>query len=368
MLQTPLHSLYIHGGVKLIEASGYSLPNFFSSSDKEYIGAHTQAVITDRSYLGRIVLNGPDALDLLNRLSTNQLDYLPPGTGATTAITTNKGRLIDWVTVLQSENNVIVLTSAGRSKLVTDWIDKYTIVEEITTLNLTDSTAMIGVVGPMATDVLLSIFGSTVQLDRYGSTEVTWRDQPVVILRTDPFGLPNYDVIVDASHAEILWAQLLDANIENPAIPMGAATSEILRVEAGVPLWGRELTESRNPLEAGLAGSISWTKGCYIGQEVVARLKTYDKVQRYLVGFSMDSDLTIEHATSLILNGTKVGFVTSTCQSPSSRKTIGIAYIQPSLAQEGVSVFIELNSGEMAKATIQWTSESSGYVGVTSEP
>ena len=243
--------------------------------------------MADRSPVGRLQATGPDVLDLLNRLSTNRVDPLDPGAGETTVLTTNKGRIIDWITLLHPGDRTVILTSPPCAEAVSAWIDRYTIIEDVTVEDVTPSTALIGVLGPAASAVVEQVLGpAAAALPPLGCVSVPWGAGSALSARTSPMGVPGYDLMVDAADAASLWDALARAGAAHGVQPIGSEAMEALRVENGLPRWGPELGDAYNPLEAGLTDSISWTKGCYIGQEVVARLWTYHKVQRFLVSLT----------------------------------------------------------------------------------
>jgi folate-binding protein YgfZ len=308
--------------------------------------------------MGRLLFRGADVLDLLGRLSTNRLDDLAVGRGVTTVLSNPKGRIVDWLAVLHTavKDTVLVVTSAERREAVAEWIDMYTFDEDAAMEDVTAATAMLGVIGPAAGDVLGLVIGVDVSgLPLHGSLPATWRGHGLTVARTDPGGQHGYDVVVPASGAVALWDAVLAAGASHGIAPMGADAFEALRVQAGVPRWGRELSEQRNPLEAGLEGDISWDKGCYIGQEVVARLHTYHKVQRYLVSLALDAAAT--PGASLVADGRAVGVLSSVATSPENGETVALGYLRTPFVEVGRVVGIGLEGGGTGEATVVRTPE-----------
>ena len=278
---TPLHAAQAKAGAVFASFDGWYLPRAFGDWSREHAAAREGAAVVDRSNFGRLRITGADGLDLLNRLSTNNLIDLGPGEGASTVLTTNKGRIIDLLLVARLGGELLVVTSPGAAEKVVEWIDLYTFGEDIAVQDVTEETALLSVVGPSAGDLL----GPGVRsLGLYGACEIDIEGVLVRAVRTDAFGTTGYYILAPASQAEEAW----DALARMGAVPMGEDAAETLRVEQGVPRYGRELGEEFNPLEAELLSSISFDKGCYIGQEVVVRLNTYDKVQKRLVGVALD--------------------------------------------------------------------------------
>jgi aminomethyltransferase len=296
---------------------------------------------------------GADALDLLHRLSTNQLVDLPVGRGALTVLTTPKGRIVDLVLVLHPDETLTLFTSPETRQAVAQWIDRYTIVEEVTLEDTTATTAQLAVLGPRAAAVVQAALGpAPADLPLWGCLLAPWSGAPLLVARTDPLGVPGYDLIVPAADAEALWELLTQAGQAWEITPLGQAAAEALRVEAGVPRWGVELGDRYNPLEANLAGAISWEKGCYIGQEVVARLRTYQKVQKHLVGLAFEPGPNPAPGASLLANGQTVGTLTSAAYSPGAGKTLGLGYLRTPYVKVGREIAATAQDGGVAKGTV----------------
>ena len=345
---TPLHAAQAKAGAVFASFDGWYLPRAFGDWSREYAAAREGAAVVDRSNFGRLRITGADALDLLNRLSTNNLIDLGPGEGASTVLTTNKGRIIDLLLVARLGGELLVVTSPGAAEKVVEWIDLYTFGEDIAVQDVTEETALLSVVGPSAGDLL----GPGVRsLGLYGACEIDIEGVLVRAVRTDAFGTTGYYILAPASQAEEAW----DALARMGAVPMGEDAAETLRVEQGVPRYGRELGEEFNPLEAELLSSISFDKGCYIGQEVVVRLNTYDKVQKRLVGVALDSGEP-EPEARLEVDGKEVGFLTSVVDSPLLGHPLALGYVRRGYSEAGQEVDVRfqgrLSKGRMVELPI----------------
>ena len=318
-----------------------------SSVDEEYRALTEGAGLLDRSAVGRLSFIGHDALDLLNRLSTNELMTLDVGQGALTVLTSNKGRILDLLTVLRLTDRLLVLTSPENRQKVAEWIDFYTFVEDVTVQDVTEETAMLSVAGPSAAGLLDELSGQQVSsLGRYESAEGSIGGVQATIVRTDSFRLSGYDLVVPAALAQRLRDELLVRGQGAGLRPVGTEALEAVRVEQGVPAFGAELGEDFNPLEANLREYISFTKGCYVGQEVVARLDTYDKVQKRLVGLQWDSDSIPTPGAKLTLDGKQVGLLTSAVPSPRLDRAIGLGYVRKAHARPGTVLSMESADGQ----------------------
>jgi folate-binding protein YgfZ len=309
----------------------------------QYRAAHAAAVLADRSDLGRIRLSGKDAADLLHRLSTNAIKDLREGCGVATVLTTNKGRILDLMTLHRTGGALFGLCAAGRVREILGWIERFTFREAVTAEDWTASHRTLGLHGPRAAAVVTRLFGDGAgALPVHGVASASLGTMPVLVVRTFPLAGDSFLLTVKAESAAGLRAAIHDGAGE-PVVEAGAALLEVLRIEAGLPAAGRELTEEHNPLEARLADAISLTKGCYVGQEVVARLNTYKKVARQLVRLSMPAPAAGSATGDPIRAGAdKVGVVTSSAVLPDgSGRAIALGYVATDMATSGRSVEVE---------------------------
>ncbi|MXY43391.1 MAG: folate-binding protein YgfZ, partial [Dehalococcoidia bacterium] len=294
------------------------------TAEEQYRALTSGVAVLDRSDAGRLALTGDDALDLINRLSTNELATLEVGAGAATVLTTNKGRIVDLLHVHRSEDRLVVFTSPENQQRVAEWIDFYTFVEDVEIEDETGDTAMLSLTGlgsPKFLDDLTD--GQASSLATYERLSAQVSDVAAEVYRSDFLGPPSFDIVIDAEHRNSLFDVLTD----NGATPASADAIEALRVQRGIPAFGKELTEDYNPHEANLVHHVSFSKGCYIGQEVIARLQTYKKVSKYLVGLRWDGDGPAA-GSFLSHDGKRVGIVTSVARLSHTGANVGLSYVR----------------------------------------
>ena len=345
-MNSPVVEIDGQPGAALADARGRPLPGHYTSVAEEHRALTRDVALLDRSYVGRLSFTGEDALDLLNRLSTNELMTLEEGRGTATVLTSNKGRIMDVLVVLRLSDRLMVLTAPQSRQKVAEWIDFYTIVEDIGLQDVTGETAMISVAGPEAAQLLNALDRVDVaSMGRYDSAQASIGGVDASLFRTDFVGPRAYDLLVPANDGPRLWDELSSRGERYGLRRVGLEALEAVRVEQGVPAYGRELTEAFNPLEAGLRELISFTKGCYVGQEVVARLDTYKKVQKALVGLRWDGDTTPPPGARLLLDGKQVGVVTSASRSTLHDTGLGLAYVRRAQAEPGTVLSLETGEG-----------------------
>ena len=316
--------------------SQVSTPDYSASSvPTDTFRSFTEGAATiDRLDVGRLRLAGKDAVDLLNRLSTNELMDLEIGNGLVTILTTNKGRIIDMLQVYRLEDELLVNTSVCAAGKVAEWIDYYTIMEDVQVEDITSRTTMVSIAGSKAEDALYDSNLPIPKLQSFIST--TWRDTFLTISRTDFLGIPSYDIVAPAGSVDELWRTMELETADHEIV-------ETVRIQNRVPIYGKELTEDYNPHDAGLIDYVSFSKGCYIGQEVITRLNTYDKVKKQLVVLTWSENTDVTEATRLMFEGKQVGVVTSAATWPGSYDSIGLGYVQRSLL--GTVTRLETESG-----------------------
>ncbi|MBI1807275.1 MAG: aminomethyl transferase family protein [Ignavibacteria bacterium] len=292
--------------------------------------------------IGILELRGKDSLDLLHRLSTNDIKTLQPHRIVQTVLTTEKGRIIDVITVCNHGDFLTLLTGGNNAVAVKEWLDKFIIMEELEILDVTIGTSIFTVMGVQAESIISYLTNGNILTDRWSITKAEIGESNAYVYRDPMWTLPSFNVMLGSGDAEKI-SELLTRILPS----LNPQTVEMVRIEEGIPKSGREITEQVNPLEAGLQPLISFTKGCYIGQEVIARLDTYKKTQRKLSGFVFDrkdiSDLT---PGTLFSGGFEVGWTTSHTYSQRMDAGIALGYLKE--GQVGERVELE-SQGQMER-------------------
>ncbi|WP_322802293.1 YgfZ/GcvT domain-containing protein [Thermoflexus sp.] len=302
--------------------------------EREWIAAWQDAAIWKDAQWGRLLVRGEDRLAFLQRMSTNDFRGMQPGMVLPTVFTTPTGRIVDWAHAWALEEEILLLTSPGAGPTLRSWLRRYIFFRDRVRIeDGADRWEVMGLIGPRAVERLGWSPGSS-----YGSQRIRVEAMEVLAARTD---FPPVIWIIGPPDP----LRALQEHLEAQGVPaMGKATWEIWRIEQGIPAWGRELTERVNPLEAGLRFAISFQKGCYIGQEVIARLEHYEKVRRRLMGLHLEEEIPAEGAR-LEVEGQEVGWLTSSVRSP-RWGPIGLGYVLREYAEPGRP--LSVRSGERA--------------------
>lgn len=319
----------------------------------DYESLRHTAGLVDRSSTGRLRVSGEDASDLLNRLSTNNLEHLTTETGLATVLTTNKGRIIDLLYVLPAPDALLVLTSANRQKQVADWIEFYTFVEDVTVEDLTEDTAMLAVCGPDSQDAIRRALNTNVESLALFSPLQIDDLAGATLVRTDHFNIPTFELMAPREGVE----RAVDLFDQRGLEMVPESTAENLRVAMGVPSAAGELTEEFNPLEAGLRPHISFNKICYIGQEVVARLNAYEKVQRHLLTLEWEDEHRVPAAgLPLTSGGKEVGKLTSVGARRGS-KGVALGYVRKAHVELGTTLAVEADDAPLTLTVTGFSGE-----------
>lgn len=246
----------------------------------------------DRTVRGRLIVTGRDRKDLLHRLATNPIEPLEAGKGTNCCFLTAKGRMIDWCTVLDRGDDLLLL--GGNPDRLSGHIQQYTITEDVTVRNY--MAIEVVVCGPRAKELL------GVDLEPWCWTEIPLAGVKVQAARVEPLAGDAYALLApDAVALRQMLAE--EGDLLSPD------DVDRLRIESRIPAYPNEINEDHNPWEAGLDGAINLQKGCYVGQEIVARLNTYEKVKRGLV--SLKATIPMQAGDAVTLDGADVGKVTT---------------------------------------------------------
>ena len=321
-------------GARYETVSGKPVAVSYGDVRAEYEALGTGAAVTDLGHTTRVLHTGRDALDLLNRLTTNDLGGLAAGGVATTVLTSEIGRVIDVVQVVCLTNDRLMLISESSDPdPLMENIEKYTILEDALLEDVSSGTARIGIRGPAAHVVTSKITEANMPaIDSGGVESVPVLGEGTLLLKGNPFIHDGYDLVLPVNAAEAVWKAAIDAG----AVPVGHYALEHARIEAGVPAPGTELNDRVNPLEAGLDEFVSFTKGCYVGQEVIARLDTYDKVQRRLVG--LDVPEGTEPGENLKSGKRTAGWVTSVSTMSTRGRSAALGYVRRAFIEPGTTL------------------------------
>ena len=288
------------------------------SLERAYEAAQSGAIVVDRSDLGVLKFTGETRLDLIHRMSTQAVEELGSGEGTATILTTDIGRMIDRLLLYASSDAVYALTGEENAVAVARYLLRFVFFNDDFHLeDLSADTAVFGVYGASAGELLRPLFGDTVEIPLHHWRQLELEGLTAYLHRTDPVAGGGYFVMGSASDGEAIWQTLVDAGI----VPAGPEAFEYLRIESGLPRFGREITEDYIPLEAGLWADVSFNKGCYTGQEVIARMESRGRLAKQLV--RLQPQTPIAAGAEIEADGRASGTVTSAATGPAGPVALG---------------------------------------------
>ena len=321
-----------------------NIVNTFNNDRQARMAAKETVALCDRSHWGLLQLSGQDCSRFLHNQTTNNINQLQPGQGCDTIFVTSTARTLDLVTAYLTKDAILLLVSPNRSEQLFSWMDRYIFpMDRVELANLTGTQAIFTLLGPDSQALLsnLGISDSILTQPKGNHTLVEIDGIELRLAVGSGLGIPGYTLIIPQATAAKIWQKLT----EQGAVPMGDRTWEQLRIEQGRPAPDRELTEDYNPLEAGLWHAISFDKGCYIGQETIARLNTYKGVKQRLWGVKLCTPVALGEA--IWVEDSKVGTLTSI--TATEEGYFGLAYVRTKAGGEGLTVKVGEASGQLLK-------------------
>jgi len=337
-----LHEVHEKAGANFIEIRDQYIPADYGDVRTELDLAQNNVALLDRSYLGKIAVKGQDALDLLNRVSTNDLQYLAVGTMCDTVFASPKGRLIDYCRVINSGEELILIGSFFHVNHLIEWINRFIILEDVEVSDVSSDYSWLTLIGPHS-KVFLGQLTNSILTDNEEAIWLNINDKNFPVLKNINFKYPAFNFLFKNTDAWSILPKLLDHLDSFKGQLIGNSSYQIIRVESGMPDWGTEITQDYNPHEARLTQAISFTKGCYTGQEVIARLDTYEKVQKYLMIVELSEKLSQMPPFEVYIDEEQVGHLTSYTYNPISEKSVGLAYIKKMYTTEN-DLYVEVHT------------------------
>ena len=335
-MTTPLRDVQQAQGATLDTAG---IPTSFGNDPVALTAAHTGAVLVDRSHWGVLQLSGRDRLRFLHNQTTNSFNQRQPGESCDTVFVTSTARTIDLTTAYITDDSVLILTSPGQDQRLMDWMDRYIFpADQVTLTNLTPAMAIFSLLGPDSRSVLENssiAIDTDLEAGHHGCAPLG--NGTVRVAAGSGLALPGYTLLVPVEGSDHLWTKLTQAG----AIAAGEAVWTQLRIHQGRPSPGAELTDDYNPLEAGLWQTIAFDKGCYIGQETIARLNTYQGVKQQLWGIQLNENAP--PGATVYVGEDKVGTLTSVVNTPDGY--LGLGYIRTKAGGAGLTVTVDSRPG-----------------------
>jgi aminomethyltransferase len=350
--KTPLHSEHERLGGKMVEFAGWHMPVEFEGLRAEHKTVRENVGLFDVSHMGEIWFRGPRSLESLQWLTSNDVSTLQTGKAHYSLLTNHQGGIVDDILIYCLKPNDLYLVCVNAANIDKDfqWMvdnNKGAAIE-----NESDSWAQVAVQGPKARELVARVFGQrTRALKRNDFLVMHYDLHECIVACTGYTGEDGFEVFLPNSSAVTLWRMLLDKGQDLGAKPIGLGARDTLRTEMKFSLYGHEIDDTTNPLEAGLGWVVKLQKGDFIGRNPIAQAKEKG-LNRKLVGFKMvDKGIPRADYSLLSFDKKQIGKVTSGTLSPSLNEGIGIGYVPIAQAKEGTEIFVDIR-GRNSKAVV----------------
>lgn len=355
---TPLFDWHVQAGARMAEFAQYQMPIQYTSIVTEHKATRTAAGLFDISHMGRLRFEGPRADELLDHLLTRRVSDLQPGMVRYSLMCNEEGGILDDVLVscLESPSGrqfFLLVVNAGNHDKIVKWIQPHVAdFPDVSYRDATDDTAMIAIQGPKAVDIALRVLPKKIRDLRYYRGLVTEQfGKPCIVTRTGYTGEDGFELIVRSENAQRVWENLLLAGRDAGISSVGLGARDTLRLEAGMPLYGHELSEEIDPYQAGLDFAVNLTDRRFIGADALERKRQSTQVA-VRVGVTLEGRRVAREGADLYdTDARRIGQVTSGTFSPTLDRPIAMAYVATAVAVPGLSVDVDIR-GTRTSATI----------------
>ena len=354
MKHSRLHQQHIQLGAMFEEITGWEMPVHYGDIVAEHRAGRETVGIADLSHRGKLRVTGEDRVKWLQSIISNDILPLQPGQGRYSSLLTHKGKMLTYFRLYMQSDTVIVEDVGEIGESTFQAFRKFLLYGTKAKMeNCAETWGLLLVSGPKAAQVIQSAFGVDVtDLKPVDFVTAQIGRQPALMLRTEETGEVDIEVLLPAESLLTAWTSALQAGAKFGIRAIGTQVREALRMEAGLPKAGSDLNEEIVPPEANLEGkAFSLNKGCYPGQEVVARMDTYGNVRRKFVGLFLMDPIIPPHGAKLYSGDREVGWISSAIHSPQFNKTIAFGFPLRDFSTAGTELTVECDGSKHA-ATI----------------
>ena len=351
MNKTPLNTWHHANNGRMVDFAGWEMPVQYTSIVDEHNAVRKAVGLFDISHMGRLQFMALSGGDFLNHVLTNDTSKLKVGDVRYSLVCQKDGGILDDVLVYRlSDRWVLVVNASNRTKII-DWLGKQDGFGDCGFEDQTMETGMIAIQGPNAVQLASRIVGQDLSGMKYYSAQIqSYAGFAGLVSRTGYTGEDGFELIVPAVDANRIWQLLMDEGASLGVVASGLGCRDTLRMEAAMPLYGHELSESIDPLTAGLGFAVRMSKAAFIGKAALSEIQNQG-IQRVRVGLELEGRRIAREETPVLAKGDVIGRVTSGTFSPTLQKTIAMAYVSTDYAQPGTQLTVEVR-GTAIPATV----------------
>ena len=332
-------------GARLGSYRGAETPATFGDPRAEFRALLADCALFDMRWQAKLVLSGEDRVRWLNGMVTNNVRDLAPGHSVYSFLLNAQGRIQGDLVVYNRGDHLLVTTDREQAPAIAAIFDRYIIMDDVEVTDISDKLATIGIAGPKSREVLSTAGIDVADLQAGQVSDVVWHDIGISVARSAQPHMDGYEIWFSAENADRVWDALQSAGVE----PVGSDALELYRIVKGVPRFGVDLRERDLPQETGQQHALNFAKGCYIGQEIVERIRSRGNVHRTFIGFELLGEPP-HSGTKVLANDKNVGEVTSAARFPfpSGERTLALGYLRREAATPGTTVQIGDQSATVA--------------------
>lgn len=342
--QLPLHVLHERLGARFVEADGHVVPLHYGRPTAEHEAVRERVGVIDRSYRGKIEATGQDRVSFLHGMLSSDVKALLPGQGCPASFLDSHGKIVSLLVVHSLSDRLVLEMDHHLVEPTLTALDRFLISERVEFEDVSRSAGILTLAGPLARKTLEELVAQAIpDLPVYHYVGVPWNSQALRVVRVEESGEEGYDLWVAADGFEALWERA----VQSGAQPVGREAWNILRIEAGVVWHGTDVDASALIMEAPLERTYSLAKGCYVGQEVIARVTYRGHVNRKIVGFVFPDERIPAAGAAVTVDGREVGRITSAVVSPALRRGLALGFLRREHWQPGTEVRVTSNDGQL---------------------
>jgi len=354
MKTSPLHNIHTALRANFADYAGWEMPLSYGNPVAEHLSVRSGVGILDLSHRGKIKATGRDRVKFLHNLVSNEVNDLKPGEGNYSALLNSRGRLLADFRLYMMEDYVLLDVDAENSPKLVKELTRYIIVNQVKLEDVSDSLGLVSVQGPKSSELLGLILGERMpDLAEYHHVRRGFDGFELTVVKTGYTGEIGYDIFTPVEGTLPLWNALFEKGKGYGPTPVGLAGLDSLRIETGLPRYGVDMDENYIASEAGLEKAISYSKGCFVGQEVVGRVKFRGHVNRLLVGMQVDGDAAPAKGAKIYDGDQEIGHVTSSLLSPSLKRPLAMGYVRREFIEPGSKVSVEIDGGRVSAEVVE---------------
>lgn len=342
--QSVLSAFHQSNGAKFVERDGWLLPAHFGNSGQEYTAVRSAVGLMDLSYRGLLQFTGPDRLSFLQGMLSNDLRVLKPFTGQYATLLSQQGKVIADVRVLCALNSFYLDFLENLKEKILAHLNRYLVADEVEIADRSTEYATLSIQGRQSEALLRKLIGQApLPADSLQHAMVNIDATAICAVYASHTGEIGFDLIVPVAKLPVIAQQLTESGKQFSAAWIGEEAQNILRIEAGIARYGVDFTEDNLLLEVGLDDAVSFNKGCYLGQEVVERIRSRGHVNKKLIGLCLEGQDAASPRDVILFGGKPVGTITSSVHSPALGKPIALGYVNKECWNPDTSLTVNHN-------------------------